>query len=164
MTFLYGWGPSDQRVTEFILHGHWATITLMLAIDCKGSWASMVTNGRTTWSIRTIRRLAATCFLPEEIVIIDNQYGYTSSWLIEKVLSAGVEVLFQPPYMPDLNPIEQIFSNIKANVCCFGARTGRRLYTARSKVKVALTHGVTQVCLTLVPSARLWRLCPFWPN
>jgi transposase len=48
MTRRYGWGPSDQRVTEFVPHGHWETTTLIHAIDCNGSRASMITNGPTT--------------------------------------------------------------------------------------------------------------------
>jgi len=48
MTRHYGWGPSDQRVIEFVPHGHWETTTLIHAIDCKGSRASMITNGPTT--------------------------------------------------------------------------------------------------------------------
>jgi hypothetical protein len=30
MTRRYGWGPSDQRVTEFVPHGHWETTTLLI--------------------------------------------------------------------------------------------------------------------------------------
>ena len=48
MTRRYGWGPSDQRVTAFVPHGHWKTTTLIHATDCKGSRASMITNRPTT--------------------------------------------------------------------------------------------------------------------
>jgi hypothetical protein len=47
-------------------------------------------------------------------MIVDNLSSHKSSRTIDKIPSAGVEVLFLPPYSPDLNPIEQIFAKIKA--------------------------------------------------
>jgi transposase len=76
---------------------------------------------------------------PGEIVIMDNLSSHKSSRIIDKIHSAGVEVLFLPPYSPDLNPIEQIFAKIKAILCRFGARTERRLYNAISKAIVIVT-------------------------
>jgi transposase len=58
---------------------------------------------------------------PGEIVIMNNLSSHKSSRIIDKIHSAGVEVLFLPPYSPDLNPIEQIFAKIKGILCRFGA-------------------------------------------
>lgn len=57
MTRRYGWGPSDQRVTDLVPHGHWETTTLIHAIDCHGTRASMINNGPTNSWVRTERKL-----------------------------------------------------------------------------------------------------------
>ena len=44
---------------------------------------------------------------------------------------SGVRLVFLPPYSPDLNPIEEVFSKIKAWIQCnndiFSAATGEDL-------------------------------------
>ena len=114
---------------------------LIHAIDCKGSRASMITNGPTTIDVFElfVDWLLLPALRPGEILIMDNLSSHKSSRIIDKIHSAGVEVLFLPPYSPDLNPIEQIFAKIKAILCRFGARTERRLYHAISKAIGSVT-------------------------
>jgi len=40
-----------------------------------------------------------------------------------EIRAAGAEVLFLPPYSPDLNPIEQLWSKVKAYLRKLKART-----------------------------------------
>lgn len=146
MTRHYGWGPSDQRVIEFVPHGHWETTTLIHAIDCKGSRASMITNGPTTIDVFElyVDWLLLPALSPGDILIMDNLSSHKSSRVLEKIHAVGVDVLFLPPYSPDLNPIEQIFAKIKASLCRFAARTERQLYRAISK---AIRTVTTSDCL-----------------
>ena len=78
------------------------------------------------------------------ILIMDNLSSHKSSRVLEKIHAVGVDVLFLPPYSPDLNPIEQIFAKIKASLCRFAARTERQLYRAISK---AIRTVTTSDCL-----------------
>ena len=47
---------------------------------------------------------------------------------------AGCWFLFLPPYSPDLNPIEQAFSKLKAHLRRIGARSFSQLFTAIGEI------------------------------
>jgi len=141
MTRRYGWGPSDQRINDSVPHGHWQTTTLIQAIDWQGSRAAMITNGPTNSMVfeAYVDWLLAPSLRPGDILIMDNLSSHKSHAAIEKIREAGAEVRFLPPYSPDLNPIEQIFSKIKAYLRRAAVRTERRLYNAIGKAIDSIT-------------------------
>ncbi|EMI59090.1 transposase ISFtu1, partial [Francisella tularensis subsp. tularensis 3571] len=47
------------------------------------------------------------------IVIMDNASFHKSSKLIEIANKFDVQILYLPPYSPDLNPIEKVWANFK---------------------------------------------------
>lgn len=53
---------------------------------------------------------------PGQVVILDNASFHKSKKSIEMIEKAGCEVLFLPPYSPDLNPIEKFWANFKGKV------------------------------------------------
>ena len=53
---------------------------------------------------------------PGQVVILDNASFHKSKTSIEMIKRAGCEVLFLPPYSPDLNPIEKFWANFKMKV------------------------------------------------
>jgi transposase len=48
-----------------------------------------------------------------DIVIIDNFGSHKSQAVRKTIREAGAQLLFLPPYGPDLNPIEQVFAKLK---------------------------------------------------
>lgn len=58
------------------------------------------------------------CLLPElkkgQVVIMDNAAFHKSKKTKELIESVGCRLLFQPPYSPDLNPIEKQWAVLKA--------------------------------------------------
>jgi len=50
---------------------------------------------------------------PGDIVIMDNLSSHKSQAVRKAIRAVGARVLFLPPYSPDLNPIEQVFSKLK---------------------------------------------------
>lgn len=50
---------------------------------------------------------------PGQTVILDNASFHKSPRAKELVDSVGCNLLFLPPYSPDLNPIEQFWANMK---------------------------------------------------
>lgn len=48
-----------------------------------------------------------------QVVILDNASFHKSKTSIEIIKKAGCEILFLPPYSPDLNPIEKFWANFK---------------------------------------------------
>ncbi|MCA1738266.1 MAG: transposase, partial [Actinobacteria bacterium] len=57
----------------------------------------------------------------------------------ELIKSAGCELLYLPPYSPDLNPIEEAFSKIKGILRRVGARSREALIEALGKALAAIT-------------------------
>lgn len=58
-----------------------------------------------------------------EIVVLDNLSSHKVSRVVELVESAGAEVWYLPPYSPDLNPIEKMWSKVKQVLRSVAART-----------------------------------------
>ena len=50
------------------------------------------------------------------VVVMDNASIHHVDEVIDKIESTGAIVQFLPPYSPDLNPIEEKFSKVKANL------------------------------------------------
>ncbi len=51
-----------------------------------------------------------------QVVILDNAAFHKSQRTKELIKSVGCELLFLPPYSPDLNPIEKFWANFKAKI------------------------------------------------
>ena len=51
---------------------------------------------------------------PKSVVVFDNASIHHLSTVIDIITAAGAIVRFLPPYSPDLNPIEEVFSKVKA--------------------------------------------------
>jgi transposase len=64
------------------------------------------------------------------VVILDNLATPRNSEAAKAIRQAGCWCLYLPPYSPDLNPIEQAFSKLKAHLRKIGARTFTDLFAA----------------------------------
>lgn len=51
-----------------------------------------------------------------DMVICDNLSSHHSPGVRDLICSAGAELIYLPPYSPDLNPIEMAFSKLKAHL------------------------------------------------
>lgn len=56
---------------------------------------------------------------PGQVVIMDNAAFHKSQETKKLIETAGCRIFFLPPYSPDLNPIEQVWANIKKKVLGF---------------------------------------------
>lgn len=50
---------------------------------------------------------------PGDVVVLDNLGSHKGKAVRQAIRKAGAHLLFLPPYSPDLNPIEQMFSKLK---------------------------------------------------
>lgn len=66
----------------------------------------------------------------DDVVIMDNLPSHKVSGIREAIEAAGAKLLYLPPYSPDLNPIEQVFSKFKALLRKAAARTVEALWKA----------------------------------
>jgi transposase len=71
---------------------------------------------------------------PGTCVILDNLSTHHNTEAGKAIRDAGCWFLFLPPYSPDLNPIEQAFSKLKAHLRRIGARSFSQLFTAIGEI------------------------------
>lgn len=50
---------------------------------------------------------------PKSVLVLDNCSVHHFSGAIDLLREAGILVVFLPPYSPDLNPAEELFSAVK---------------------------------------------------
>ncbi len=96
------------------------------------------------------RVLAPSSLRPGQVVVMDNLSAHKGEEVRELIEGQGCEVLFLPPYSPDLNPIEEAFSKIKGLLRTAQARTKEALIeamgTAISVVTVKDAQGFYEHC------------------
>ena len=112
MTRLYGRAPVGERLIDKTPHGHWKTTTLIAALGIEGVRCSTLVDGAVDADL--FEAFAAQVLVPElragDVVIMDNLSSHKRARTRELIEAAGAELLFLPPYSPDLNPIEMIFA------------------------------------------------------
>ena len=115
MTRLYGWGPRGQRLFYSVPHGHWKTTTFVSAFRLDGLFAPMVVDGALNGAIflKYVQQELAPHLRSGDILVLDNLQTHKVAGVEEALWSHGVRVVYLPPYSPDFNPIEQVFSKIK---------------------------------------------------
>jgi transposase len=79
-----------------------------------------------------VEKLLVPSLRPGQIVILDNLNTHKSALAQRLVEAAGCAWVFLPPYSPDMNPIEMMWSKLKAYLRAVAARTQEDLDTAIS--------------------------------
>jgi len=132
MTRLRGRAARGQRVHGTQPHGHWQTTTMISSIRFDGSTACMTINGATDAEVfRTyVERVLAPTLRAGDIVIMDNLAAHKCPQTEALIMARGAEVRYLPPYSPDLNPIEKMWSKVKNILRSAAARTLTELETA----------------------------------
>lgn len=70
-----------------------------------------------------IEQVLSTALKPGLVVVMDNLSAHKGTKIRELIEAQGCELVFLPPYSPDLNPIEEAFAKVKALLRRAGART-----------------------------------------
>ena len=132
MTRLYGRCPLGERLVEKVPHGHWKTTTLLTAIRSDGPFAATVLDGSINAHtfVQYVQTVLAPELQPGDVVIMDNLSAHKAAGVSEAIEAAGAKVLYLPPYSPDLNPIENMFSKVKQHLRAVGTRTLEAMYDA----------------------------------
>ncbi len=115
MTRLYGRAPVGKRLVGKVPGGHWHTSTIIAAVRLSGAFAPAVFDGPTNREVFAayVQQVLAKALLPGDVVIMDNLSSHKAAGIAEAVAAAGARVLYLPPYSPDFNPIENLWSKVK---------------------------------------------------
>ncbi|GEO19367.1 IS630 family transposase [Microvirga aerophila] len=132
MTRLRGRCPKGQRLYAKAPFGHWKTQTFVAGLRYHELSAPWVVDGPMTRQIfeTYVETQLAPTLLPGDVVILDNLPAHKSEKAAQRLKQKGAWFLFLPPYSPDLNPIEQAFSQIKSHLRKAEARTLDALWRA----------------------------------
>ena len=115
MAPLRGWGPRGERLKGFAPDGRWRTLTFLAALRVDQLTEPCVIDGPINGEIfrAYIEQFLVPSLRPGDIVVLDNLGSHKSHAVRQAILDADARLAFLPPYSPDLNPIEQVFSKVK---------------------------------------------------
>lgn len=115
MNRIRGWAAKGIRLVEAVLGGRWETSTLVHAVSLEGTRAAMVLDGPldAISFVGFCERFLAPTLRPGDIVVLDNLSSHKTTAATRAIEAVGAKIAFLPPYSPDLNPIENVFSKIK---------------------------------------------------
>jgi len=143
MMRLYGRSPKGDRLYETVPHGHWHTTTMLSAIRLDGviQPASLVYDGPTDTAVfvTDVEDCLAPALRPGDLVVMDNLSSHKVRGVVEAIQAVGADVWRLPPYSPDLNPIEMMWSKVKSILRSIAARTAESLRQAIGMALKAVT-------------------------
>lgn len=127
----HGRCPRGERLQVGVPHGHWKTTTFVGALTLRGFIAPWVLNGPINRD--AFETYVGKVLVPElrkgDIVVMDNLSSHKGSKVRNLIEAAGAQLRYLPPYSPDLNPIENAFSKLKAMLRKAAERTMDGLWT-----------------------------------
>jgi transposase len=136
MTRLRGRCPAGERLVARVPQGHWKTTTLIAALDMSGMRCSTVVDGAVNSDV--FEAFVQQVLIPQlragDVVVLDSLSSHKRKRTRELIESAGAQMLFLPPYSPDLNPIELVFSKVKQLLRSLACRTREALWGAMQSV------------------------------
>lgn len=130
MTRLYACSRKGVRAIGFAPQGHWNTTTLVAAMTMQSPIAPMVLDGPmdTIAFHAYVEHFLIPSLPPGSILVMDNLAPHKSPKIARMLEDAQAEFLPLPPYSPDFNPIEVLWSMIKAHLRSVTPRTKEQLY------------------------------------
>lgn len=128
----YGRCRVGQRLLCKEPFGHWKTTTFTAALRHDSLTAPFVLDGAMNGEtfLVYVKQFLVPTLKKDDIVIMDNLSSHKVEGIREAIEDVGAKLLYLPPYSPDLNPIEQVFSKFKSLLRAAAARTVSSLWSA----------------------------------
>jgi len=152
MTRLRSRAPKGERAYGRVPRNRGKNQTLIAAIALEGAMderAAMTVEGTTDTEVfeTYVEHFLAPSLSEGQVVVVMDKLGaHRTGRVRELIESRGSDLVFLPSYSPDLNPIEEAFSKIKALLRKVGART-----------REALVEGMAEALASVTPEdARGW--------
>ena len=130
MTRPRGRALQGERLIGHVPHGHWKTTTFLAALRVSGLTAPLVVDGAINGALFKgwVTQHLAPTLRCHDIVVMDNLISHKVAGVREAIEAVGAQVAYLPPYSPDLNPIETVFSKFKWLVRSQSRRTVEGLW------------------------------------
>lgn len=121
----YGRCPSHTRLVDKTPHGHWKTTTFVATWRHDGLTAPLVIDGAINGEVflAYVRQHLVPSLRVDDIVVMDNLSVRKVAGVREVITAVRARVLYLPPHLPDLNPIERVFAKLWGLLQSAGERT-----------------------------------------
>jgi len=138
---LYGWSRVGERLRAEAPKNWGKNVTLLSSMSIGGMGPSVAVEGATTRAAfeAYVEHALAPSLSPGRVVVMDNLCAHKGGRIREIIEERGCELLYLPPYSPDLNPIEEAFSKVKGLMRRAQARTREALIEAMGKALDAVS-------------------------
>jgi transposase len=142
MTRLRGRCRRGKRLRSPVPHGHWSITTFTAGLRAEGLTAPMVLDGpmNAVSFVAYLEQVLIPTLSPGDIVIMDNLSSHKGRAVRQIIEAAGATLRYLPPYSPDLNPIEQAFSKLKAHLRKYAERSQATLWPRIASLIPAFTN------------------------
>ena len=114
---------------------------MISSVRLDGTTACMTIEGATNTEVfhAYVREVLVPSLRSGDIVVMDNLGAHKNERILALIEQAGAEVRFLPAYSPDLNPIEMMWSKVKALLRKQQARNAPDLLAAIASALSAVT-------------------------
>ena len=143
---LYAYAPKGYRAHSKVPRNRGKITTLIASMTLSGMGEAVAFEGATDASTfeAYVERFLAPTLKERQIVVMDKLGAHRGKKVRELIEARGAQLWFLPSYSPDLNPIEEAFSKIKALLKKKAARTKEALLEAIAEALRAVTPKDTQ--------------------
>ncbi len=116
---------TDSPERAGVPHDHWKTTTFVAGLRRTGMMAPMVLDGPINRDAfhAYVDQVLVPELSPGDVVVMDHLSSHKAPAVRERIEAVGASLLFPSPYSPDFNPIEKVFSRLKAMLRKAGERT-----------------------------------------
>jgi transposase len=144
----YGRSLRGTRQVGFAPQGHWKVMTAVAAVRLDGLTAPFTIDCPMDGEIFGVyvERVLLPTLRRGDVVVMDNLTAHKRPQIKRMIEAAGATVLYLPPYSPDFNPIEMIWSKVKGLLRTIAARTVDALHDAFGNAFAAVTPNDISGC------------------
>ena len=141
MTRRYGRSPIGQRLACPVPHGHYQTTTLIAAVRLQGPQAPWLFGGAMDGELflAWVKQGLVPCLQRDDVVVMDNLATHKVAGVREAITGARARLEYLPPYSPDFNPIEHLWSKVKQGLKSRAPRTASQLGKAAGAAFATVT-------------------------
>jgi transposase len=138
---LYAWSRRGERAPAKAPRNWGKNVTLLSSMSLYGMGPSLTVEGPTTRGVFEVylEEVLAPTLWPGQVVVMDNLSAHKGGRVREIIEGRGCELIYLPPYSPDLNPIEEAFAKLKSLLRRSGARSREALVEAMGAALNAIT-------------------------
>jgi transposase len=132
ITRLYARAPKGERVVDYVPDVRFKRMSILSSIKPNGEFISFVYKGSLNGNLfrEYITEKLAPKLKKGDVVYMDNLSVHKVKGIKEAIDSCGATLRFLPKYSPDFNPIEHIWSELKADLRGLKPRTDDEMRSA----------------------------------